>query len=531
MYKSSSYRPQYYRGSHSEQNEQETPEPFFTHQQIKQEPGKNGAFFQPKLSVGPANDQYEQQADAVADKVANRNSPGPVIQQKEISSVQRLATSKEDERQGTNDARMLKDKEIQEKPELQRKCAECKAEEETVQKKSEPRPEEKEKKPPAKPVTEKKEKAPGKDGKAAPEMKDKKAAPEKKEEKDKVQKKSESSSSSVAPASVSQSIRSSAGKGNPLPAATLADMQSAFQTDFRQVKIHIDAEAQNLNKDLHAQAFTHGRDIYFNMGKFDPATRAGKKLLAHELTHVVQQGAASSGKKEPGELQAYRPKSDFNFGRKDTQDLKEDSFDKRKDTTDKPWIEQINIHFNQIAPDVDGAWMPKGSLVALYNMNRAAPGIVPLLLVPNMIVLPITGGKHTELYTHPGTHTVTRIKGAGYDNTTDKSHEGPNKRYAKDLNSNMSFAIFFHNGEAIHSGALDIGSHGCVHVDWGGDFDTGDTDQLQRLNYHTVKGLTKVVVTYDPAILPFLCCRRYEHKKKTKSTGDKPCDKVKAQTC
>ena len=128
-------------------------------------------------------------------------------------------------------------------------------------------------------------------------MKDKKAPPEKKEEKDKVQKKSESSSSTVAPASVSQSIRSSAGKGNQLPAATLAEMQSAFQTDFRQVRIHTNAESQKLNKDLHAQAFTHGRDIYFNQGKFDPATKAGKKLLAHELTHVVQQGGAMQVKK------------------------------------------------------------------------------------------------------------------------------------------------------------------------------------------------------------------------------------------
>ena len=77
-------------------------------------------------------------------------------------------------------------------------------------------------------------------------------------------------------------------------------------------------------------------------------------------------------------MQAYRPKSDFNFGRKDTQDLKEDSFDKRKDAEDKPWIEQISIHFDQIAPDVDGAWTPKGTLFAFYNMNKAAPGMFPI---------------------------------------------------------------------------------------------------------------------------------------------------------
>jgi hypothetical protein len=44
-----------------------------------------------------------------------------------------------------------------------------------------------------------------------------------------------------------------------------------------------------MNQQLKSQAFTHGKDIYFNEGKFDPESKTGKKLLAHELTHVVQQ--------------------------------------------------------------------------------------------------------------------------------------------------------------------------------------------------------------------------------------------------
>jgi Domain of unknown function (DUF4157) len=66
-------------------------------------------------------------------------------------------------------------------------------------------------------------------------------------------------------------------------------MSSGFGVDFSQVRIHNDNEAVAMNNELQAQAFTHGRDIYFNEGKFDPDSAAGKFLLAHELAHVVQQ--------------------------------------------------------------------------------------------------------------------------------------------------------------------------------------------------------------------------------------------------
>jgi hypothetical protein len=77
---------------------------------------------------------------------------------------------------------------------------------------------------------------------------------------------------------------------------TLKEMNSSFGEDFSDVRLHDDTEAQDMNKDLQAQAFTHGKDIYFNKGKLDPETKQGKNLLAHELTHVVQQN--SSGKKD-----------------------------------------------------------------------------------------------------------------------------------------------------------------------------------------------------------------------------------------
>ena len=78
---------------------------------------KDGAFFQPKLTVGQPGDVYEKEADSVASQVVNKPAgEGGVLQQKEIGVIRRLATSKEDEKLGTNDARMEKDKEDPLKP-------------------------------------------------------------------------------------------------------------------------------------------------------------------------------------------------------------------------------------------------------------------------------------------------------------------------------------------------------------------------------------------------------------------------------
>jgi hypothetical protein len=84
----------------------------------------------------------------------------------------------------------------------------------------------------------------------------------------------------------------SKGKGEALDPETRIGMETAFRADFGQVRIHRGGAAEEMNRDLRAQAFTHGRDIFFNSGKFEPSSVRGKELLAHELTHVVQQGAA-----------------------------------------------------------------------------------------------------------------------------------------------------------------------------------------------------------------------------------------------
>ena len=79
-------------------------------------------------------------------------------------------------------------------------------------------------------------------------------------------------------------------QGEPLPGVTRQKMENAFGCDFSGVRVHRDAEAGEISRQLSALAFTHGTHIYFGNGMYDPSGSAGKRLLAHELTHVVQQG-------------------------------------------------------------------------------------------------------------------------------------------------------------------------------------------------------------------------------------------------
>lgn len=84
-------------------------------------------------------------------------------------------------------------------------------------------------------------------------------------------------------------LKSTKSKGSPMGSGTQAEMSSAFGYDFSGVRIHTHQQAEQLSGEIHAQAFTHGKDVYFNRNKYSPETKQGKKLLAHELTHVVQQ--------------------------------------------------------------------------------------------------------------------------------------------------------------------------------------------------------------------------------------------------
>ncbi|MDB9518352.1 DUF4157 domain-containing protein [Roseofilum reptotaenium CS-1145] len=91
---------------------------------------------------------------------------------------------------------------------------------------------------------------------------------------------------------VEKRIQAKRGKGQPLPNGTRSFMEDRFGNDFGQVRIHTDSTAVQLSQDLQAKAFTHGHDIYFNSGQYNPGSTSGKRLLAHELTHTIQQKGA-----------------------------------------------------------------------------------------------------------------------------------------------------------------------------------------------------------------------------------------------
>lgn len=94
-------------------------------------------------------------------------------------------------------------------------------------------------------------------------------------------------------------LNSSKGGGSPLSGKVKTEMESGIGADFSNVRIHNDSAAVQMNKQLGAQAFATGNNIYFNEGKYNPNSQSGKHLLAHELTHTVQQGAAIRKKPEP----------------------------------------------------------------------------------------------------------------------------------------------------------------------------------------------------------------------------------------
>lgn len=91
---------------------------------------------------------------------------------------------------------------------------------------------------------------------------------------------------------IQQQIEGSRGSGQSLPNETRSLMESGIGADFQHVNIHTGGDAVQMNRELGAKAFTVGSDIYFNSGQYSPETAEGKKLLAHELTHTVQQGGA-----------------------------------------------------------------------------------------------------------------------------------------------------------------------------------------------------------------------------------------------
>ena len=227
----------------------------------------NTPFFaaQAKLSVGKADDAYEKEADSVADKVVQRMENGAFRASETFFPPATIQKKTEEENM-----------EIQQKPlsgsitplvqlksvedgQIRDKCEEC--EKETA-------------------ISEASEE----DG--ISKIQKKCEACEQKEES--IQKKS-SKNVSTSTSRIESTLKSTKGSGTPLPKNPKVQLEQSFGADFGRVRIHNNSTSVRLSRALGAQAFTNGNDIYFNSGKFNPSTKSGKHLLAHELTHVIQQ--------------------------------------------------------------------------------------------------------------------------------------------------------------------------------------------------------------------------------------------------
>jgi hypothetical protein len=110
--------------------------------------------------------------------------------------------------------------------------------------------------------------------------------------------------SPAAPAIVHKALNS---HGQPIDAATRGFMEPLFGFDLSHVRVHTDAMSAQSALDIGALAYAAGRHVVFAPGQFQPASPEGKRLLAHELTHVVQQ--SSSGSSIPGQLAVSNPES------------------------------------------------------------------------------------------------------------------------------------------------------------------------------------------------------------------------------
>ena len=127
---------------------------------------------------------------------------------------------------------------------------------------------------------------------------------------------------------IETSLKDLRGGGRPLSMSTRAFFEPRFGYDFGAVRVHTDGASDVMAQSINARAFTSGNDIVFAAGQFSPDTTGGKELLAHELTHVLQQGAGSN---QPG-AKLFR---DPNKGKKKTTKAKPKAKEAKKAPVDK----------------------------------------------------------------------------------------------------------------------------------------------------------------------------------------------------
>jgi hypothetical protein len=232
---------------------------------------------QAELTVSHPNDIYEQEADRIADIVTKTlNSP-----------VQRQAPEEEELLQGKSSlARALPEEEELLRSKITRQVP-GEEEEELIQGKldiARTIPEEEE------------ELLQGK-------LDITRQAPEEEE----LQMQPDSSRTAMVSKDIETRINSARGGGQPLADNIKGPMEQAFRADFGGVNVHTDTESDTLNQQLSAKAFTTGQDIFFREGEYSPGSDSGNRLIAHELTHVVQQSGGQINRDSKSEAVALQP--------------------------------------------------------------------------------------------------------------------------------------------------------------------------------------------------------------------------------
>ncbi|PIF34334.1 uncharacterized protein DUF4157 [Flavobacterium sp. 9] len=301
-----------------------------SHSASHHDKGKESFFgVQAKLNIGKSNDKFEVEADRVADQVvANKQtakadtffSPSPVVQKRLAGNVQKqeeqnkqiqrktvaqtitpIVQLKEELIQNKLDSRIPEKREINpafsSKTLIQHKLEDkVQKKEETIQKKTEVKKTETASKKTLslKPLIQNKNK-----GEEENLQQKKEEDKQGKDEDKQIQKSPSGDANPSDNSNLESNLNSSKGGGSPLSGKVKSEMESGIGADFSNVRIHNDSNAVQMNKQLGAQAFATGNNIYFNEGKYNPNSKDGKHLLAHELTHTVQQGAAIRKKAEP----------------------------------------------------------------------------------------------------------------------------------------------------------------------------------------------------------------------------------------
>ena len=234
---------------------------------------------QPKLTVGPVDDEYEREADSVADEIVRMPDPSvEPIAQRVSPQLQRLCPEceeeeeKEAQRTPIQIRRMCpacEKEEAQRTPDpVQRMCPECEEE-------AHRQPDESELQRALIPLEDDNEEADEEDenGGGGGVIQTKRAGRDPPD----------------ASAELATYVQSSRHGGQPLPQAARASFESRFGQNFGGVRVHTGTRASEAAAEINALAFTTGSDIYFGGGRFNPGTPEGDRLLAHELTHTIQQ--------------------------------------------------------------------------------------------------------------------------------------------------------------------------------------------------------------------------------------------------